>query len=511
MTLIRRCLVGLSAGILVVASLGAQAAPSCDQWNTEAFFRAATVEDVTGCLNAGADVAARDEEEITPLHWATWTSNDPAVVDALLVAGAELEARNGSSRTPLHNAAGNNENPAVVEALLAAGADVAARSEDSLTPLHQAAGNENPAVLQALLAAGADLKIQSDNGLTVLHFAAGYNENPAVIEALLAAGLDIEARGNDGRTPLHWAAFLNKNRSVFQVLLAAGANVEARTDRGRTPLHWAASFNENPAVIEALLASGANPMARNRTGRTPLHDIDRSDIPAMIIEVLLAAGAQITARDEDGNTPLHTAAAYRNATNEVHGGAAIEALLDAGADATARNATGETPWDIAAENERLKGSDAYWQLNDARFNAPEPDARRAPDGGVNAEPAAAGTALANGAASGQPRAAESGGRTDAGPADYSAAGANGGPCLIPDFPNHNPQDDIQVPWCTSGGPQVESFAGMAAVLQCTMSLLDDPEQIRETRQRIAEVCERLDAMQRLGGDWNCQCPPGFGQ
>ena len=35
-----------------------------------------------------------------------------------------------------------------------------------------------------------------------------------------------------------------------------------------------------------------------------------------------------------------------------------------------RNADGKTPWDLAEANEDLKGSDAYWRLNDARFNAP---------------------------------------------------------------------------------------------------------------------------------------------
>ena len=47
--------------------------------------------------------------------------------------------------------------------------------------------------------------------------------------------------------------------------------------------------------------------------------------------------------------------------------AVITALLDAGADPKARNATGKTPWDHAKDNEALKGSDAYWRLNDARF------------------------------------------------------------------------------------------------------------------------------------------------
>ena len=42
-------------------------------------------------------------------------------------------------------------------------------------------------------------------------------------------------------------------------------------------------------------------------------------------------------------------------------------LADAGADAKARTKAGETPWDLAKENNAIKGTDAYWRLNDERF------------------------------------------------------------------------------------------------------------------------------------------------
>ena len=47
---------------------------------------------------------------------------------------------------------------------------------------------------------------------------------------------------------------------------------------------------------------------------------------------------------------------------------------------------------------------------------------------------------------------------------------------------------------------------MAVVYQCSLSMLEDPEKIREVRRRIAEYCKRLDGMKQLGGDWKCQCP-----
>ena len=218
--------------------MGAQEALSCGQWNTEEFFETATAKDVTACLADGADVGARDESGITPLHWA-------------------------------------------------------------------AVGNQNPAVIQALLAAGADAMVRTESSITPLHRAALFNENLAVTQALLAAGADPMARTESGTTPLHLAALFNGNLAVTQALLAAGSDPMARTESGdETPLHWAAG-NGSPAVVQALLAAGADAMMRTAMGRTP--------------------------------------------------------------------------WDIAQDNEKLKGTDAYWRLNDARFNAPGPV--KSPSGG----------------------------------------------------------------------------------------------------------------------------------
>ena len=73
------------------------------------------------------------------------------------------------------------------------------------------------------------------------------------------------------------------------------------------------------------------------------------------------AAADPAARGEDGETPLHWAVGNENP-------AVVQALLDAGADPAAPNAAGETPWDLAQENERLRGTEAYRRLNDARVN-----------------------------------------------------------------------------------------------------------------------------------------------
>ncbi|MDE0408823.1 MAG: ankyrin repeat domain-containing protein [Alphaproteobacteria bacterium] len=99
------------------------ASTACEGWNKKAFFKAATALDVSNCLAAGADLRARDENGMTPLHWAARFIENPEVVSALVTAGANPNARGKIGHTPLHWAAGFNVNPAVVSTLLDVGAD----------------------------------------------------------------------------------------------------------------------------------------------------------------------------------------------------------------------------------------------------------------------------------------------------------------------------------------------------------------------------------------------------
>ena len=646
---------------------------NCEGWNTESFIETATSAIVRACLAAGTDVAARDDDGITPLHWAAWSSKEAAVIEVLLAAGADVEARKDNDSTPLHNAAGNNEALAVIEALLAAGADVEARNHRG-TPLQEAAyGNRNVAVLESLLAAGADSTVRTDSR-TLLHLAAFRNSNPEVIEALLAAGADIEARDDVGKTPLGEAAFGNENPAVLETLLAAGADVTARLNNGLSPLHraaynntpavvelllaagadieawtdgggstplsyavegnenlavletllaaganldlgwragngWtllhlAARSNENPAMIETLLAAGAELGAYDEAGFTPLHlaggnpnpavlealvaagadvnmrrdgiwntpleilvqssgrevlskveillaaGVDINDlrdgysalgfaawkgVPAVVeallaagyavtsrvwqlaflndnpavvdmlvaavdsrtrlsygetalhwvaekgslanVARLLAAGADVTARTTTGQTALHRAAAVSDTP------AVVEALLAAGADATARDGEGQTPWDLAQENEELKGSDAYWRLNDARFSAPPQESRR-------------------------PTAALPSQRRDAASEPSQRQGPG---CEIPGYPTPANLQEVGLNWCSANVDfQRRVFALQAAGAWCAIAAgtSSTQEQIDTRHQEINAACDALDALGGRGGP-PCQCPTGY--
>ena len=239
------------------------AQPPCGDWNTEAFFENATVAQITNCLEAGANIEARDKDGWTPLHLVTH-SGTADKVQALIKAGANTEARMEEGWTPLHSAVmfGSADS---VQALIKAGGDIEARAEEGWTPLHMAASLGKVDAVQSLVKAGANIEARAEKGWTPLHAA---SEGVANEWQALMADVNIEARTKGGWTPpLHWTAD-HSIAGAVQVLVKAGANTEARTENGETPLHVAAIFSSGNAMT-ALLDAGANPRARNDEGKIP--------------------------------------------------------------------------------------------------------------------------------------------------------------------------------------------------------------------------------------------------
>ena len=358
---------------------------SCEHWGTRGFFAFATLNDVTVCLDAGADPRdpiptepprapssprpAYTPPPSPPLHTAVAHTRDPAVITALLQAGADVNARSEWDRTALHEAA-EHGTLGVVRVLLEAGAEVDARPRrfddffrGSPTPLHLAARTPDPEVAAALLEAGADVDARGRQGETPLHNAA-WNPNPAVAELLLEAGAEVNAPQSSGLTPLHRAVSGNSNPAVLDVLLEAGADVHARGSYNHShaptgtvaPLHSAAYWTVNPEIIAILVAAGANPnggaastnrraAARPALPRSPLHLAASINPNPAVIEALVRAGADLELTDSDGRTILHRAA--------IGIPKAFPLLLRLGADPEALDAEGKTPMDYARENPAL--------------------------------------------------------------------------------------------------------------------------------------------------------------
>ena len=179
-------------------------------------------------------------------------------------------------------------------------------------------------------------------GETPLHSAA-YSGHSEDIKTLLEAGADPNARDNKGNTPLHWAVFGGHAEAVT-ALLEPGVDLNARDSDGATPLKSAAYWGRSKSV-KILLEAGADPNPRDDDW-TPLHWATSMDARAV--------------RDSPDTTPMERAAYWDRSKS-------VKILLEAGADPNARNNDGQLPFDYASTNERLTGTDAYWKLNDARF------------------------------------------------------------------------------------------------------------------------------------------------
>ncbi|MDG1984551.1 MAG: acyltransferase family protein [Planctomycetota bacterium] len=96
-----------------------------DLW---AAARAGDLDRIAALDAAGDDLDARDEFQLTALHWAA-TEDQAEACELLLDLGADLEARDGSRSTPLTGAA-FWASPEAAATLLAGGADPEARNQD---------------------------------------------------------------------------------------------------------------------------------------------------------------------------------------------------------------------------------------------------------------------------------------------------------------------------------------------------------------------------------------------
>ena len=268
-----------------------QVTVNCDGWNASGYFKTATLNQVTACLETGsADLEARNASGRTPLHSAGAHAQDPAVVEALLDAGAYVESTDAASgATPLGLALRDNGTPAVIEVLLDAGADLETPDAFGLTPLHVAATHvDDPAVFHILLMAGSGLtapdqvldaaersiEILIDAGANPRHLEQALD---SFVSDLAATDLDV---ANDVTAPAlmetvqaavlcqEWNTtgyFETATPDHVAACLATGTvDLTARGATGLTPLQAAAVEATNPGVIESLLASGADPAAASR-------------------------------------------------------------------------------------------------------------------------------------------------------------------------------------------------------------------------------------------------------
>jgi ankyrin repeat protein len=213
------------------------------------------VGDNPGLLTRG--VEREGQGGWTPLHLAV-AEEQPKIVAVLVEAGADLTARTEHGLTPLHVAL--ETAPDLVAQLREAGAPVDAPSAAYLDDVDQ---------LTRELADGATL-VDPLTGVDLLTWAARGGA-AGTARLLLDRGADADGGA------LHAAAGRARVELV-RLLLAAGADVDRRDpDTGRGPLHEAVAAGpagDAPEVVRALLDAGADVNATTSDGASAL-DISR--------------------------------------------------------------------------------------------------------------------------------------------------------------------------------------------------------------------------------------------
>ena len=258
-------------------------------------------------------------------------------------------------------------------------------------PLISAVIKKSKKTIKLLLEYGADPNLLDNLGMGALH----YSSSLEIDRLLLEAGADSSIMGFYG-TPLAIAAMDRGGTERVRQYLKYGAKAEQEYDGLPILFHAYHQCSYSVGTIAALIAHGANPniiyeskdpnmyfihflsgqsgcehdlkatiidggvdvdWRTVKTGVTPLMIASGSKDILKTIDTLHELGANLDARDILGNTPLHNAVQFGHPEN-------VTRLLKLGANAKLKNAKGKTPFDYA---ERIKGTQAYWLLNEANY------------------------------------------------------------------------------------------------------------------------------------------------
>ncbi|KOS43262.1 hypothetical protein ACN38_g5831 [Penicillium nordicum] len=174
----------------------------------------------------------RDEEGITPLHWAA-INNQYAMCRFLIDSGADVNAKGG---------------------------------ESVATPAMWAAQRCHYYIVNLLLQNGGDPLLTDVQGYNILHLAT-IDGNAFLVVLLLHQEIPVDVVDQQGHTGLMWAAYKGYPACV-DLFLRWGANANAVDEGGLTPLHWALVKGSMPCVLK-LLEYGTDRFAKTRDGKSP--------------------------------------------------------------------------------------------------------------------------------------------------------------------------------------------------------------------------------------------------
>ncbi|XP_037922390.1 rabankyrin-5 [Hermetia illucens] len=367
-------------------------------------------------IEGGADVNARNGQDMTLLHQAILNQDDETAV-FLLNQGADMNALTADQESPLQLAI-HCRLAKVVDALCTRGVPFSAPDNKGDPPLWTALDSDQEDVAQVLVRHGVDTDCWGPGPegclQTLLHRAIDENkENIAVfliksgcdldsprqpgpngqgaeeakekasplhlccqwgliktLQTLIDHGANVNSLDCDNKTPLH-VAIDNQHSEIIGILLChPNIDLETRDKAGNTPFAAALTVRNHKAAQNILdrLPNAAEQM--DQRGRNFLHTaIMKDDLESVLFLLAIHVDVNSIVRDVNLTPPLHLAAASKNEM-------IIRNLILAGARINERDATQKTALHVAAERGNLPAVSALLQ-NGANFDAVDSEGNNA--------------------------------------------------------------------------------------------------------------------------------------
>jgi ankyrin repeat protein len=229
-------------------------------------IQAGNLEDAHQLLATGRTPNFADDAGNTPLMFAVanWSFLDG--IKSLLEAGADVAAKNEQGLTAIHVAVELGQVEAL-QMVLAKGGDINAHDQNGLTPLQVATMLDNANKVTVLLESGADIEAANRAGQRALHYAADCGRD-GILKLLLERGARPDVRDDNGHTPYQLAL---QHEDLACIGLLSAPKPLATEDSRSKPRDITAVLNrleqslkiQRPAY-HALLNPGVDPSELDR-------------------------------------------------------------------------------------------------------------------------------------------------------------------------------------------------------------------------------------------------------
>lgn len=301
-------------------------------------------------IDAGADVNAKSDKDVSPLEYACSQEGLAAasvVVPMLEAAGAQAREDKCS---PLIRACAKGDVEAVKK-MIENGLDVNKPDAEGIPPLIYAAAVGNKEICALLVSAGADVNTGATRGVKALSAAVSYHRLD-VVDYLLSNGAKVET-GDDNQAPsllMHAVSQKGCSEEMVKRLIAAGAKINAKAD-GIPSILSLAIIGGNKHLVDMIIDAGADVNVQLDDDEdsmffylSPLYAaVAAGDVP--LCEKLLNHGAKIT----PGNSFALLTRACELAQQDI-----LNLLIKHGADVNAGNGIGETALSMFIDRSRYR-------------------------------------------------------------------------------------------------------------------------------------------------------------